>query len=158
MNEPKLIDCGSAFDDRGRIRFCMEGVPWDTIQRFYSIKNYKKQFVRAWHGHLLESKYVWIAKGAAMFKLTPLDTMITITEDVVIENPVKEGKIYSFVLDENCNKMLYIPPNYFNGFKTLVDESEIMFFSDATLEQSKIDDYRMDINKFKPEIWDIKER
>lgn len=156
--EPKLIDGGSAIDDRGKLRFFMKDIPWSKIKRFYTVKNWKNQFVRCWHGHQFESKWVFVVKGSVMFKLTPLETMITITDGAVIENPVKEGKIYSFVLDENSNKMLYIPPGYFNGFKTLTPDAEVQFFSDKTTDESKDDDYRMDINKFKPEIWDIKER
>lgn len=160
MNEPKLIDGGSAIDDRGKLRFFMKDIPWDKIKRFYTVKNWKDQFTRCWHGHQFESKYVWVVKGTVMFKLTPLTNIITITNDgTVIENPTKDANnVKTFVLDENSNKILEIPAGYFNGFKTLTPEAEVQFFSDKTTDESKNDDYRIDINKFNPLMWTVKER
>lgn len=157
--EPKLIDGGQAIDDRGILRFFMDGIPWPRIKRFYTVYNYQQGFCRAWHGHQLESKWVYCMRGAALFKLTELSSMISITnEKDVIEDINLSAKVYSFTLHCSMPKLLYIPAGYFNGFKTLEFGTEIQFFSDADLEQSKNDDYRMDINKFKPEIWQIKER
>jgi dTDP-4-dehydrorhamnose 3,5-epimerase len=160
MSEPKLIDGGSAIDDRGKLRFFMKDIPWDKIKRFYTVKNWKDQFCRAFHGHAYESKWVFVIKGAVIFKLTPLDNLITITNDgTVIENPVKNvDNVKTFVLDENSNKMLYIPAGYFNGFKTLTPDAEVQFFSDKTVDESKGDDFRFDINKFNPLMWTVKER
>jgi len=45
---------------------------------------------------------------------------------------------------------LCVPPGYANGFKTLEDNTIIMFYSTSTLEESKGDDYRFDWDK-----WDI---
>ena len=33
------------------------------IKRFYIVQNKKNNFVRAWHGHKLEAKYIMCIKG-----------------------------------------------------------------------------------------------
>lgn len=41
------------------------------------------------------------------------------------------------------NKVIQIEPGHFNGFVALNEQSELLVFSDQTLENSKDDDFRL---------------
>jgi len=45
-------------------------------------------------------------------------------------------------LSEEDPQILFVPPGYANGFKILVPDTKILFFSTATLADSKNDDFR----------------
>ena len=59
-------------------------------------------------------------------------------------------EINKFTLSSQSPSILYVPPNHANGFKTLEDDTILMFFSTSTMEETKGDDYRFDWDK-----WDI---
>jgi len=67
INEPDIREGGLAVDDRGCIRF-INDFHFTNIKRFYQIRNHRAGFVRAWHGHCNEVKYVYVPKGAAVVK------------------------------------------------------------------------------------------
>ncbi len=49
----------------------------------------------------------------------------------------------SIFLKLNENKVLNIEPGNYNGFLALEESSELLVFSDQTLEKSKGDDFRL---------------
>jgi dTDP-4-dehydrorhamnose 3,5-epimerase len=51
---------------------------------------------------------------------------------------------------------MYIPPGYANGAMTLTEDTRIMYFSTATLEESKTDDYRFSYDYWS--IWGVERR
>jgi len=59
MDQPKIIEGGLSVDDRGQLS-CVNGFDFkdSKIRRFYTVSNHQQGFVRAWHGHKFESKYV----------------------------------------------------------------------------------------------------
>jgi dTDP-4-dehydrorhamnose 3,5-epimerase len=59
-------------------------------------------------------------------------------------------EIHKFTLSSQKPCILCVPEGYANGFKTLEDETIIIFFSSSTLEESHGDDYRFEWDK-----WDI---
>ena len=122
------IDGGLFADDRGFLRFV------NGFERFYQVENHKKGFIRAWHGHKKEGKYIYVASGTALIGLVNLET----------------EEVSKFTLTSQKPCILCVPPGYANGFKTLEDNTIIMFYSTSTLEESKGDDYRFDWDK-----WDI---
>lgn len=134
----ELIEGGQATDDRGTVRFVNE-VDFTKVKRFYLVSNHSKGFVRAWHGHKKEAKYVLVVKGAA-----------------IIGAVNEEEEVERFVLSDNKTQVLYIPPGHYNGFKTLTDDTQLMFFSTATLEESLEDDYRKPADEW--DIWEVKSR
>ena len=60
--EPQLIKGNRVFDNRGSVRFCND-INFKDIKRFYTVHNYNKNFIRAWHGHLKEEKYIFSIRG-----------------------------------------------------------------------------------------------
>lgn len=142
--EPKVTAGGLAVDDRGQLTFHNDFDPVKAgIRRLYMIKNHKSGFIRAWHGHKIEAKYITVLQGAAVIKVREMmNTM----------------KYSSNVLSAQVPKMLYIPPGNYNGIMTLTDDAIVMIYSTTTLEESKDDDYREPHNAFDEKDWEIEYR
>lgn len=136
MMEPQIINGGLSIDDRGIVSF-VNDFDFLGVKRFYSVENHRNGFIRAWHGHMMEAKYVYVVKGTALVGA------VKISEEGG-SSPQK------FILSERSPKVLYIPAGYANGFKTLEDETKIMFFSTKSLQESLNDDIR-----FPHDAWDI---
>ena len=133
MSLTKLINGGISVDDRGSVRF-VNDFNFDGVKRFYQVENHKRGFIRAWHGHKKEGKYVYLTSGSALIGVVNMET-----EDV-----------QKFVLSDKSPKILWIPPGHYNGFKSLEENTKILFFSTSTLEESLGDDIRQLHDK-----WDI---
>jgi dTDP-4-dehydrorhamnose 3,5-epimerase-like enzyme len=138
-NEVTLIKGAMFADDRGFLRF-VNDFNFEGVKRFYQVENYEKGFIRAWHGHMKEGKYVYVVKGSAIVGTHSMETDIT----------------QRFVLSASKPEILWIPPSHYNGFKTLEENTILMFFSTSTLEESKGDDIREKYNKW--DIWNVEYR
>ena len=148
-NEPKkpfIIDGDLSVDDRGELMF-VNKFDMESVKRFYVVSNHKQGFIRAWHAHKFESKYVFIVNGTALISTVLIDDW---------NNPSSDLAIDKFVLTAKKPSILYIPNGYANGFKTLSSDTKIIFFSTSTLGDSIDDDYRFDAYKWNP--WEIVER
>ncbi len=60
----KLIPGNVFADDRGFLRF-INDFNFENVKRFYQVENHRQGFIRAWHGHKKEAKYVYVSKGSA---------------------------------------------------------------------------------------------
>lgn len=129
------IQGGLFADDRGFLRF-INDFDFSGVKRFYQVENHSKNFIRAWHGHKKEGKYVYVAKGSALIGAANMDS----------------EEVYKTTLTSQSPSMLFIPPGFANGFKTLEENTILMFFSTSTLEESKGDDIRFDYDKWN--IWE----
>ena len=145
-NKPFIINGDLSVDDRGELMF-VNKFNMDLVKRFYVISNHKPGFIRAWHAHKIESKYVFIVNGTALISTVQIDNW---------DNPSNDLTVDKFVLTAKKPSILYIPSGYANGFKTLSTETKIIFFSTSTLKDSIDDDYRYDAYKWNP--WEITER
>ena len=130
-NQCTLINGNSFVDDRGTLKFINE-FNFEGVKRFYQVENHERGFIRAWHGHKKEGKYVYVAKGTAWVGIVDMETRV-------------EEK---FVLSAKTPKVLWIPPGKYNGFQTLEEETIIFFFSTVTMDEAKGDDYRLSYEKF----------
>ena len=142
----KIVNADVAIDGRGELLFCND-FNMSNIKRFYQITNFKNPFVRAWHGHKFEDKYIIVSKGAALLAIVKIDNW---------KKPSKNLKIKTFALSDKNPKILFIPGGFAHGYKTLLPETKLTFFSTSTLSQSIRDDFRYDAYYWNP--WDIKER
>ena len=140
MQELMLMNGGLAVDDRGSLRFCNQ-FDFKDVKRFYQVENHDDRTVRAWHGHRNEAKYVYVAYGSAIVGAVRMDS---------------EEAAQRFVMSAQKPQILYIPPGFANGFKALEPDTIIMFFSTATLEESKNDDIRFPYDQW--DIWDVENR
>jgi len=146
MEEPKLIPGGLAADDRGELSF-VNDFHFDGVKRFYAVSNYRQGFVRAWHAHKREAKYVFAASGAALVGTVAIDAW---------DNPSRDLKVHRFVLSAHKPAVLYIPAGYANGFMSLTSGLKLMFFSTASMAETQGDDFRYDARHW--DIWDVVER
>lgn len=135
MNNIAGLISGNVFKDyRGTLRF-FNTLSLLPVKRFYIITHENETIVRAWQGHKVESKWFYVLKGAFDFVLFQPDSW---------DKPSSNQSLNKFTIHANDNKILYVPGGYVNGFKALSPDSEVMVFSDATLEDSSKDNYRYD--------------
>lgn len=129
--EPKLIAGNSYLDDRGVLAY-NNNVDLSSfgIKRTYMITGHRG-FIRAWHGHKIESKLMQVASGQFRIRLVNMET----------------SQQYMFYLRDNGD-MLYVPSGFYNGLQHLTDNSTLLVYSNTTVDQSKDDDYRKDYRNF----------
>ena len=145
-NEPHIIEGGLSIDDRGEVSF-VNDFDFKGIKRFYTIKNHKNNFVRAWHGHKIEKKYFTVNSGSVLVCCVKIDDWKT---------PSKNLYVHRFFLSEKKPSVLFVPNGYANGFMSLTNKDIISIFSNLSLEESLNDDFRYSSNYWNP--WEILER
>ncbi len=141
-----LFEGGLSIDDRGEVGFVNE-FDMRQVRRFYTVCNHKPGFIRAWHAHKKEKKYVTVVSGAAIVAAVCIDNW---------ESPSKDLHVHRYVLSAQKPAVLFIPNGHANGFVTLTDDTKLMFFSTAMLGESEGDDIRYDAHYWNP--WKIIER
>lgn len=134
-------------DDRGFVSF-VNDFKFNNVKRFYLVENHQIGYIRAWHAHKYEEKYVYVVSGSVMV------SGVQIEGDW--DKPLKNSKISSFVLSDKKPGVLHIPKGYANGFKTLSDDAKIIFYSTSKLEDSLNDDYRYEYDYWNP--WNFEYR
>ncbi|MFX1391347.1 MAG: NAD-dependent epimerase/dehydratase family protein [Promethearchaeota archaeon] len=143
-----LIEGGIAVDDRGSLNFA-NNFNFYGVKRFYQVQNFNTGTIRAFHGHMNEAKYVYVSKGSAIVAAVKLDDM---------KSPSRNQKVNRYILSDRNPQILFIPPNFANGFRPLEDDTRILFFSTSSLEESKGDDYRFPADYWGKEIWEVENR
>ena len=145
-SEPYIINGGLAVDDRGEIAF-VNDFNFESVKRFYMVSNHKQGFVRAWHAHKREAKYVFAVAGAALVGTVKIDKW---------DKPSVDLPVGRYVLSSKKPQVLYIPPGYANGFMSLTSDLKLIFYSTATLAESADDDIRFYARYW--DIWNVVER
>ena len=143
---PHLLKGGLAVDDRGTVSF-VNDFTFEGVKRFYIVENHKQGFVRAWHAHKKEAKYVMVIKGSGVIGAVKIDNW---------DSPSKNLKVNRFVLSEKSPSVLFIPAGHANGFMSLTENAIIVFFSTSELKDSLNDDIRYDAHYW--EAWQVEER
>ena len=140
MLKPKIFQGGISFDKRGSVSY-NNSLELKKIKRFYIVQNKKNNFVRAWHGHKIEAKYILCIKGKAKVSAVRIKDF---------KKPKKNSKVYSWIIDEKKPSVIFIPPGFANGTKSLLKGTKIFVLSTTTLKDSLNDDFR-----FKENFWKI---
>jgi dTDP-4-dehydrorhamnose 3,5-epimerase len=135
---PRIYVGGRFVDDRGSLEYFNDFL-FGRIKRFYKISHNSKEVVRAWQGHKFETKWFYVINGAFMFHIIKLNEW---------SDSAKEIDRYEFILNANDPQILEIPGGYLNGFVSIEDNSQVIVYSDFTLDQSNNDDFR-----FSPLLW-----
>jgi len=134
-----LIEGNIIVDNRGSVRF-VNDFDFKNVKRFYQVENHQPGYIRAWHAHKHEEKFVYVVRGSALVGVVNLNT----------------EEIQKFILSAARPRILWIPANHANGFMTLEAGTILMFFSSSTLAESQGDDIRYPYDKWN--IWDIENR
>ncbi len=132
----KIFTGGKTIDDRGTVTF-VNDFDFAGVKRFYQVENHALNFVRAWHAHKHEGKYIYVAKGTALVGAVNLGT----------------EEVSKFVISSKAPKVLWVPPNYANGFMNLEEDTVVQYFSTSTLAESQNDDIRFPWDKWN--IWKV---
>ena len=90
MDKIKIINGGIAVDDRGDVRF-VNDFDFKNVKRFYHVSNHRRGFIRAWHGHKKEGKYVYVSSGSALIGVVNMES----------------NEISKFVLSSKSPKILF---------------------------------------------------
>jgi dTDP-4-dehydrorhamnose 3,5-epimerase len=143
---PRLIAGRLAVDDRGEVGF-VNDFDFAGVKRFYTVANHRAGFVRAWHGHQREGKYMTVVSGAVLVCVVAPDDWV---------NPSADLKIERFVLSARTPAVLHIPGGHAHGTMSLTDDAKAIFFSTASLEESLADDFRFPARTWDP--WSVTER
>lgn len=141
-----MIEGGLAVDDRGAVGF-VNDFDFNGVKRFYMVTNHRAGFVRAWHAHRREAKYITVLRGSAVVGAVKIDNW---------ENPSRNSTVSRYVLTSQKPSVLYIPAGHANGLMSLTDDTIIVVFSTATVEESRNDDFRYDARYW--DIWQVIER
>ncbi len=144
-SEPRIIEGQIAVDDRGSLTFS-NAFDFLGVKRFYMIENHSTSVIRAWHGHMKESKFMLPVSGSAIIGAVKLDDK---------EKPSKSNPVNRFVLSAKKPSLLFIPAGYANGFRFLECGTKLMIFSTSSLDESKGDDYRFPHDYWGEEIWSV---
>lgn len=140
----EIIQGEVGIDNRGTVRF-VNDFNFPGVKRFYQVENYERGFIRAWHGHKKETKYVYVAKGSIMLGVISMDVIQRTT--------------HTIILNSIGPRICKISPNNYNGFKTLEEGTIVFFFSDTTIEEAADDDFRYPADYFNDIFsWDIVQR
>ncbi len=148
VKEPTIIRGSLAVDDRGQVSFA-NAFSFEGVRRFYMVENFSTEVARAFHGHLRENKFVFIAAGSAIVAAVALDDPAC---------PSAKFKPHRFVLSARNPQILHIPAGYANGFRPLEPGTKIIFFSTATLEEAANDDYRFPADYWGADVWRVEPR
>lgn len=144
--EPFILEGGLAVDDRGILTFAND-FSFEGVRRFYMIANHSQNFVRAWHGHKNEAKYMMAVSGSFVVGAVKVDNW---------ESPSKDLEVKRFVLSASKPTILYIPAGFANGLMNLTEDGKLMVYTTSSLEESKGDDFRYDARYW--DIWEVAER
>jgi dTDP-4-dehydrorhamnose 3,5-epimerase-like enzyme len=146
MTEPVVFNGDLAVDDRGEVSF-VNDFDFSGVKRFYTVRNHRQGFIRAWHAHRREAKYVTVIAGAALVGAVEVDDW---------EHPSPALPVKRFVLSARKPRVLYIPAGFANGFMSLTPDAHLMFFSTSSLQESLGDDVRYEARQW--DIWTVDER
>ena len=146
MEKPTLFEGGLAVDDRGAVAF-VNDFDFSKVKRFYMVSNHQAGFVRAWHAHRREGKYIFVPQGEALIGAVKIDNW---------DEPSKNSEVHRWVLSSQKPSVLYIPAGYANGAMSLTFNTKIIYFSTSSMEETKGDDVRYDARYW--DIWQIEER
>lgn len=138
MKNPELLHSESFSDERGRITF-NNNFAMDHVKRCFSIVPTNEYVRRPWHGHKIEENWFQATKGSFLILIVAPDNW---------DNPSFDLKPQEYVLTDKNREVLHIPGGHVTQIKALQADSELLVFSDFSLEQSLKDDYR-----FNSELW-----
>lgn len=130
---------GTVFEDeRGEMCFFNTFSLAEAV-RFYRIKPANTELVRAWQAHKKEQKWFYCLRGSFIVNVISVPEL-----GATLAGEVREV----FVLEAGTPEILKVPGGCATGFRALEDGSELMVFSDCTLEASKADDYRYPLERW----------
>ncbi|WP_165748596.1 dTDP-4-dehydrorhamnose 3,5-epimerase family protein [Cellulophaga sp. Z1A5H] len=132
-------------DERGKLVF-FNDFSMKPIVRFYEINPSSTNVIRAWQGHLKETKWFYCCEGAFVFYVIAIDAEGALRPDLNVEH---------FILDSDDPVILQVPGGFASGFKAIKDHSKLTVYSDVSVAASIADDFRFPETAYKAD-WSYK--
>lgn len=136
--EPKIVEGNCHSDERGFL-FYNNNFDATAAKRIYIIKNKTTEFIRGWQGHQIEQRWFSTISGVFKIDLIKIDNW---------ENPSKDLKKHSFIIDSNKLNVIHVPSGYVSCIQSLEIDSKLLVMADYLLGEIK-DEFRFDIDYFK---------
>jgi len=165
VSDCELFDGQRIADDRGFLQ-CFNSFDFrgSNIRRLYVVTNHLPGFIRPWHGHERETKWVTCLRGTVIIGSMPLwalaDAAAGHGSGVLMQRGSWQTVVGAkrVILSSDPNpSLLKIPPGYANSSRILTADAQLLYFSDMTTDESLGDDIRYS-TKFFPDIWEVVER
>lgn len=137
---PKIIQGASHSDLRGVVSF-VNDFDLTEVKRFYQIINSNTEVIRGWQGHRKETKWFYCNTGSFLINYVKPDNWFSSSGNEKVAFAILEAK-------NPC--ILLIPANFATAIKAIEPNSILTVYSNFTLLESQNDDYRFDLNTWKP--------
>ncbi|TDQ31168.1 dTDP-6-deoxy-3,4-keto-hexulose isomerase [Zeaxanthinibacter enoshimensis] len=131
-----LIQGEDFLDDRGKLRF-FNDFKMLGIKRMYEIGPADTDTLRAWQGHESEQKWFYCSSGTIVINLVKVDDF---------RNPSPGIEPIRIELNKDVPVVVFVPGGYATGIKANDPNSQLLVFSDTTLEESRQDDFRYPVD------------
>lgn len=141
LEKPMLFSGNFKSDFRGKVYF-NNNIVLSKIKRFYIVENKRAKFIRAWHGHKYEAKFIICLRGRARISAVKIQNY---------KIPSKKIKPQFWDIGQTKPDVVFIPPGYANGSMSLTKDMKLIVFSTSSLNQSLKDDHR-----YPEEYWEYK--
>jgi dTDP-4-dehydrorhamnose 3,5-epimerase-like enzyme len=136
MNLAQITKGGFHEDQRGRVSF-VNDFDMTLIKRFYQINHPNTDVIRAWQGHQTESKWFYCVEGSFTINYIQPKNW-TNTNDA--------EKVERIEICHSNPMVLQVPYGFVTGIKANIPNSILIVYSDFTLSESKLDDFRFDLH------------
>lgn len=133
-----VIQGGIAKDARGQIRFAND-FDMSLVKRFYIIKNSDTDLVRGWRAHRIEQRWFYVLSGSFSIDIVKVDNW----ESTSIDLPVRRE-----VLNVEEHTVFHLSSGYATAFQALEANSELLVFSDYSIDNAVNDDYTYPLDYF----------
>lgn len=138
-----ILNIDKFADERGVVVFANQ-FDISSYRRCYHITHDKTCVIRAWQGHMNESKAFWVTKGSFLLQWIAIDSF---------KNTDKNLNAESVILNFESPQILILPGGFANGLQAVENNSSLMVFSSLSVENSREDDYRWENNYFINAQW-----
>lgn len=129
---------GIAKDARGQIRFAND-FDMSLVKRFYIIRNTDTDLVRGWRAHRIEQRWFYVLSGSFSIDIVEVDNW---------EQTSKDLPVHREVLGVDGQKVLHLSTGYATAFQALEADSELLVFSDYSIDNAANDDYTYPLDYF----------
>jgi dTDP-4-dehydrorhamnose 3,5-epimerase-like enzyme len=156
VSKPHIKVGKASIDDRGKVSYVNAFDPLVLgIRRVYTVENHRQGFIRAWHGHEHEDKWVTVVTGAAL-----ICAAVLVREDTdrygICGQWSPSSATHRMVVSASEPAFVHIPAGHANGFMSLTQDAKLMFFSNKPLEDAAGDDIRLPWDYWN--LWEIEQR
>jgi dTDP-4-dehydrorhamnose 3,5-epimerase len=135
---PDLINGGVHVDSRGTVSF-VNDFDFKGVDRFYWIKAWETNSVRAWVGHRREQKWFTVVQGEVLLATVRPDDWA---------RPCQNLPVTRYVLSATQPHVLHVPAGYATASVNLRQHSILMVFSSGRIEDARTDDFRFAENQW----------